>query len=73
MAYRSRGRSSYRRPARTRRASGSSSKRRAPARRRTGRVSRGSRTVRIVVQTVGASPVVSSAGQGQNVPMLARF
>lgn len=73
MAYRSRGRTTYRRPARTRRATSTRRPARTTTRRRSRRMSGGSRTVRIVVQTVGASPVVSAAGQGQNVPMLARF
>jgi len=73
MAYRSRGRTTYRRPARTRRATSVRRTARTTTRRRSRRVSGGSRTVRIVVQTVGASPVAAAAGQGQNVPMLARF
>lgn len=73
MAYRSRGRSSYRRPSRTRRAGSGTRARRAPARRRSRRVSGGSRTVRIVVQTVGTTPVSSAAGQVAVQPMRARF
>jgi len=62
MAYRRRTASRTRRASSsTRRGSYSRSRTRAPARRRSRRVSSSPRTVRIVVQTVGASPVTPQA------------
>lgn len=74
MAYGRRSRSTRRSSGASRGRSYGTRSRRAPARKSRRRVSRssgGSRTVRLVIQTVAASP--QSQGQATNVPLRAMF